>query len=345
MKFIYPLFILLAVTIRTNGQDPQFSQYYNAPLVINPAFTGGADCYRAGVNTRVQWAGLEGSFKTFAAFADLNYPDLRSGFGLMLLHDNIGISQLSSNEISGFYSYLAPFYENFNIRFGVQASYVSRSISYSKLVFEDQYSGTNLSKPGTGDPVTDFNNANYVDFSSGLILFGEDSYWLGFSAHHLNKPSQAFYKSGESRLPIKFSIHGGYNFYFQTRYRQNQEDMLRLVPSFMYKAQSKFDQLDLGLYILKNPLLLGIWYRGILPKEYENIRNNDAVILQTGFQYHNFSFTYSYDITTSSLGQRNTMGSHEVSLVYLFCLEWPPRKKPGRKVRRLPCPDFQRDRL
>jgi len=338
----YIFIALLFFTSLAQGQDPQFSQYYNAPLLINPAFAGATECYRVGTNSRIQWTGLEGTFKTATLYADLNVPDLRSGFGIMVLHDNIGVSRLSSNEISGFYSFLAPVSEQFNLRFGLQGTYASRHINYSRLIFEDQFSGTSLTGPASSDPVTAHNTTQYFDVSSGILLYGEDTYWLGFSAHHLNRPDQAFYSAGLSRLPVRYSLHGGFNIYYRTHIMQEKDDMLRIIPTFIYKAESRFDQLDLGAYVIKSYILLGAWYRGVFPKTHDGIRNNDALILQAGVRLNSFSFTYSYDITTSRLGISNTLGSHEISLIYIFCLDWPPRKKPGRKVRRLPCPDFQR---
>lgn len=340
------LFLILCLFIPavSHSQDPQFSQYYNAPLILNPALAGATDCYRAGMNARSQWGGLPRAFNTASIFADLNYPDLRSGFGLMALYDDVGTPRLTSAEISGFYSYEASFSDQVNFRFGLQGTYVSRSIDYTDLIFEDQFTGIVVTDP-TKDEIVGFNKTNYADFSAGIIMYGDDRYWLGFSAHHLNRPDQAFYSDQiTSRLPIKYSIHGGYNFYRKQHPMQREEDWMRIIPTFMYKAQARFDQVDLGIYLIKDPIILGAWYRGVFVKEDEGIIQNDALVLHAGFQYSDFSFTYSYDITTSRLQWRNTYGSHEISLIYLFCLEWPPRRKPSRRARKLPCPDFQRSR-
>jgi type IX secretion system PorP/SprF family membrane protein len=321
------------------AQDPQFSQYYAAPLLLNPAMAGGADCYRAGMNARSQWTGLPGgAFNTASLFIDLNHPDLRSGFGLMALHDEIGTPRLSSNEISGFYSYLAPVSKMVNFRMGLQGTFVSKNIDYSRLIFEDQFTGIVVTSQATNDQVSQYRRVNFADFSAGVILFGEDSYWLGFSAHHLTEPNQGFYYS--SKLPRKYSLHGGVN--ISLRKESRYVNALVLTPTFMYKAQDRFDQLDIGTYLIKAPLLLGIWYRGIPVKKDENIFNKDAIDIQVGYQYQGFAFTYSYDFTISKLNIKNTMGSHEISLVYVFCLNWPKRKKPAKNIRKLPCPDFQR---
>lgn len=334
--------LLLFTSFNSWAQDPQFSQYYLAPLLLNPALTGTGECYRAGVNGRTQWTGLPTrSFNTVSVFADLNYPDVRGGFGLLLLHDDIGTPKLSSNEVSGFYAFHVPISSYFDIRFGIQGTFVSRSLDYSQLIFEDQFSGTTLTQPTTADQVTTGDRVRYGDVSAGTVIYGEHRYWLGFAAHHLTRPEQSFYIP-ESRLPIKYSIHGGYNFYLKHSRYQKEEDWPRIVPSFLYKAEVKFDQLDVGVYYIKDPILLGIWYRGIAVKEHEGIRNNDALIFQAGIRHLSYVIAYSFDLTTSRLGIVNTKGSHELTIVYNFCLGWPHRKKPPHRVRELPCPDFQR---
>ena len=51
--------ILTMSVLSTAAQDIHFSQYYSAPLTINPALTGGfAGDYRAGVNYRTQWGSV-----------------------------------------------------------------------------------------------------------------------------------------------------------------------------------------------------------------------------------------------------------------------------------------------
>jgi type IX secretion system PorP/SprF family membrane protein len=336
--------VMLYIILSASGlwaQDPQFSQYYAAPLLLNPALAGSGDCYRAGMSARSQWVGLPGgAFNTAAAFIDLNVPHLRSGFGLMLLHDQIGTPRMSTNAISGFYSYLAPIRKQFNLRLGLQASFVNRSLDYSRLVFEDQFSGIAITQAQTADPIRDFRNANYGDFSSGALIYGEDTYWLGTSYNHMFTPNQAFYT--KSKLPAKWSLHGGYSWRIKgTKLERNKRD-IRLIGTFLYKSQLKFDQLDLGVYAIKNKVLLGLWYRGIPVKKDAAITNSDAVSVQMGYYIKDFSFIYSYDFTTSKLNVVNTHGSHEISLLYQFCSRWPKRKKPPIHVRRLPCPDFDR---
>lgn len=335
------LLILFFLPALSQAQDPQFSQYYSAPLLLNPAMAGATDCYRVGLNARTQWIGLPGgAFNTASFFIDMNYPDYRSGFGLVALHDQIGTPRLSSNELSGFYSFLVPVSKMVNFRLGLQGTYVSRSLDYSRLIFEDQFSGIVVTNPATTDPIHNYTTTRYGDFSTGALMFGEDKYWLGLAIHHLFQPEQGFYYS--SHLPIKFSLHGGWNFYKKNRYRYRHQEKAKIIPTFNYKAQDKFDQLDLGIYYIDDPFMIGAWYRGIPIKKDQNIYNRDAIDIQIGIRHNDFAFTYSYDFTISRLNIKNTHGSHEISLVYLFCMDWPRRRKPPRHVRKLPCPDFKR---
>src|SRR5687768_13145294 len=54
------------------AQGIHFSQYYNAPILLNPANTAlmpEAD-YRVGFNYRKQWASIPVPYKTTSAYAD-----------------------------------------------------------------------------------------------------------------------------------------------------------------------------------------------------------------------------------------------------------------------------------
>ena len=104
-----------------------------------------------------------------------------------------------------------------------------------------------------------------------------------------------------------------------------------------YKAQGKWDQLDVGGYIEHERLSGGLWYRGLpIVKAYQQgYSNSEAVILMVGYETeHQLRFTYSYDITISKLTMKSA-GAHELSMIY----EWP-RKPKARRHRVVPCPKF-----
>src|SRR5271156_1590388 len=93
------------------GQSMHFSQYYNAPLLLNPANTAlmPDEDYRAGLNYRNQWAVVPVPYNTFSAFADFKVGGNKNnenhnnwlGIGLAFFNDNAGDGNLALNEIQG----------------------------------------------------------------------------------------------------------------------------------------------------------------------------------------------------------------------------------------------------
>lgn len=336
---IWLLTLLLLLFRMSNGQDPHFSQFYANPMYLNPAFTGTGECFRVGTQMRAQWVGLKHPFNTINFYADVNHGDLNSGFGLIFLRDQIGTPKLTSNELHGLYSYHLALNEKYHIRMGIQASYVSKSIEYDDVFFEDQFTGLDISGNPSTDPITQFARKNLFDVSSGILFFKDNLYWVGISGHHLNEPSTGFLYG--SNLPLKFSVHGGIKLPLKglNGLSLSKQHSFRLTPAFNYKSQGKYDQLDLGLYLIRDYIMLGMWYRGLFLKSDNDIRNSDVLSFQVGVKIEQLSIVYNYDITTSGLGQNNTLGSHELSLQYRFCASWP--RKNYSHYRKLPCPDLK----
>ena len=85
--------------------DPQFSQFYAAPLLINPGFTGATAEHRVIFNGRIQWPNLPKAYQTMAFSYDMFRPELRSGFGLQFLTDKAGSAGLRYTTARLNYSY------------------------------------------------------------------------------------------------------------------------------------------------------------------------------------------------------------------------------------------------
>lgn len=346
MKKIYIVFILLVIIVASaRSQDPQFTQFYAAPLYLNPSFAGATLESRAIANGRVQWAGLTNPFVTYAVSVDHNLEKLRSGIGFLAYLDKAGAGGLSSTSISGIYSYKIQAYNKWVVRPSIQFTYGSRSVDYYKLTFGDQLDLQGATGIVTEETFDNDNRVSFFDFSSGVLVHNE-SVWLGLSGHHLNRPNEAL-NGGESQIPVKVSLHGGIKLDLTNRvYRNHGKSRDKsITPAFMYKMQGKFDQLDLGLYYHFEPLVVGAWYRGLpVFKRYKaGYGNSDAMAFLIGVKQDNFSVGYSYDLTVSRLGPSNTNGSHEISLSYTFGGDDGRRNKKPKMRRRdmvIPCPKF-----
>src|SRR3984885_7423674 len=97
--------LMLLIALRVTAQDPQFSQFYAAPLYLNPAFAGSTGQARAGLNYRNQWPAIDANFTTFSAYADFYIEDKNSGVGIIVNRDREGLYGLTSTSIGLQYSY------------------------------------------------------------------------------------------------------------------------------------------------------------------------------------------------------------------------------------------------
>lgn len=337
----YMLFTCLQVT----AQDPQFSQFYAAPLYLNPALAGATGQARVGLNYRNQWPSLEANFTTMSVYGDYYIEDKKSGVGFLISRDVEGLAGLRSLQVGLQYSYELKINKNLGFRPGFQVAMFQRDINFDKLTFGDQFDPTTgaIISPTTAEQFNTNFSKFFVDLGAGGVFFTRKA-WLGVAAHHLNRPNQSIIDE-ESNLPVKYSVHGGLKFKLKSGvqgsgvYMRNTERSIS--PAVQYRHQGQFDQLDLGLYFTLEPLVLGTWYRGIPFKAVNGFVNNESIVLLLGFTQLGakdaINIGYSFDYTISRLGI-GSGGAHEFSLVYTFPLR-NPRKPPADKLV-IPCPDF-----
>jgi type IX secretion system PorP/SprF family membrane protein len=158
---------------------------------------------------------------------------------------------------------------------------------------------------------------------------------MGMALHHVAQPNESML-TDDAQRPLKFSIHGGGKFKMLRR-PEEEKDQIYLTPTFNYRAQGKFDQLDIGVYYTKTIWNFGLWYRGLpgLKPYKEGYPNNDALCFIIGVSKDRINVGYSYDFTISRL-QGNTGGAHELSFAYQFCKLKRKKKKNATVI----CPKF-----
>lgn len=330
------LCILIAVSAGSYAQDPQFTQFYANPLYLNPAFAGSNRCPRVNINYRNQWPALKETYITTSASYDQHFDGLNGGLGLMFMNDQAGEGTIKTTNISGMYSYQLNVNRKMSMRFGLQGTYVQKSLDFDKLTFGD------MIDPRYGfvyetQEMRPKESRSFMDFSGGVLAYSSKVYG-GLAVHHLTEPDEAFIVKGSSKLPMKFTAHmgallpvgetgGGYR-----GGRMNRDEGTYISPNILYQQQASFNQLNLGMYILHSPIVGGLWYRGNFGND--KFLSSDSFIALVGIQKGIFKFGYSYDVTVSSLSN-STGGSHEVSVGLNF--ECRPKKKRFRAIN---CPSF-----
>jgi type IX secretion system PorP/SprF family membrane protein len=312
------LLLLLVFTVLLGdlkAQDPQFTQFYANPLYLNPAFAGTARCPRICMNYRNQWPNISGpTYVTYSSSFDMHFDALAGGVGALITTDDQGNGTLKTTNASIIYAYQAVVNRSFSLKFGLQATYMQKTLDKTKLNFGDMIDARRGFVWNTQEVVPSVSKKN-VDFSAGILGYSKN-YFFGIAVNHINQPDEGLL--GTSQLPLKFTGHAGAIIPLGGKGNESY-----LSPGILFQAQQKFQQLNIGLQYVQGAFVAGLWYR-----------NSDAVIALVGVQNANFKFGYSYDVTISKLSG-NTAGSHEISLQIQFeC------KKKSRKYRTISCPSF-----
>lgn len=231
------------------------------------------------------------------------------------------------------YSYNFNLNHIWTIRPGLQFLYEDRTIDPNLLIFGDQLS---LDGDFAGSSITsvDMDRIGYFDATSSVIVYSHST-WAGFTLDNMMRPNQSMTSEGESRLPYKFSVFGGYRLNFGGNYAQQVGESISITA--LYKNQGKFNQFDMGVYWSKDPISMGLLYRGIpfFNNHAKGLMNNDALVIMGGLRTKDLRIGYSYDFTISRL-INNTGGAHEISIIYQF-----NQSSSTKKHGKIPCPDGQ----
>ena len=323
---VVTLVILLVNNQNAIAQDLHFSQFYNAPLLANPAntgFTPDAD-YRIGGNYRNQWATIPVPYKTMSFYGDaqLAADKLQNGWigvGAIMLRDEAGDGALKSIKTYGNIAYHQQLSETRLLSLGVQAGYIQKSINTNKLTFDDQWNGKffDINVPNNEALLT--NQISYLDINIGLnyAAFPNENTYIngGIAVQHINRPKETFFsntfvagKDYDNRLARRYTAFANASI--------KLNDKVIVNPQAYFTYMEKANQLNVGGnihynlgtmdYASASELIAGVYYR-----------YKDAAIPMLGIKHKNLTATFTYDATISKLTPYNqTRGANEISIIY-----------------------------
>ena len=320
LKIVIGILNLLFV-VSLQAQDLHFSQFMNSPLLTNPANTGfiPQSDYRLGVNYRNQWSSvMTVPYKTMSAFGDVQVFRDRIetgwlGLGGVILHDVAGSGNLTSTKVYGSVAYHQMINSGSLVSVGFNAGWANKQINVTNLKFPDQYDGKFFDNHVPTNALINLSSTNisYLDIQAGAnyAYFPTDKMYInaGVSAMHVNRPRESFFTqtSGvDNRVPVR------YTGFLNGSFKLNDEWIIN--PNVYYSMQAKASEIVGGLnahYNLSgngdNELIGGIYYR-----------YKDAIIPMIGLTYKDYTFTFTYDATMSTLrNYNNTRGAFEFSLI------------------------------
>lgn len=165
------LVVLLGNTMVFSQQDPQFTQYMDNMLFVNPAYAGSNDVLNLTAMHREQWMGFEGSPRstTFSAHSPLPYKSL--AVGLTGVNDRVG--PFNQSMIYADISYTL----RFNNHQGKLSFGLKGGVNFISL------NANELSKENPNDPKVSQQTLNVINPNFGFgIYYHTPSFFAGVSS-------------------------------------------------------------------------------------------------------------------------------------------------------------------
>jgi len=225
------ILITFALLVQCNfllSQNPSIFQYYNSPIILNPALTGNdQENIRITSNFRNQWEDLLG-YKSGIVTIDRslgNNTNNYFGIGLMATGEQVGETNFST----------------FNFKPSLSLTKVTNKSEKSKssisIGSSFGVSQKSIDKDKINTPTLEPNlNSNkwYFDISLGLnfeyIIYQHLNANIGISINHLNKPNISLFSNGIANLNRSTNIHAA----FETKINES----FSLIPNILFFKQS-----------------------------------------------------------------------------------------------------------
>lgn len=315
--FYIVLGALLGLSYNMHGQDIHFTQFYNAPLTLNPGETTNHDAdWRVAGIYRNQWRSFGAAFNTIAASFDYQFL-LKKGklaAGIVMYSDRTnGTDGINSTKIMLSGAYQLPVKKS-RFNFGIQAGLVNKSLSSN--TFPDQFNNDTGYFDGdltTADAASGINTM-YFDMNLGVVYTLTAKKFrpeIGFSVYHINFPKENFFGRNNTLKPRPvFSFSGHWQ--FSTHWS--------LIPRVLYMYHSGASDfvggLQLDYHFGANAMRIKSIYAGPLLREGFEAAPN-AVMIAGGIHFKKFELGGAFDLTSSSLNKpTNYRGAFEMSLIY-----------------------------
>lgn len=283
-------------------QDPMVSQYMFNGLYLNPAYAGSHDYWTSTLNYRNQWVGLDGAPQTMIGAIDGPIRNKNIGLGLILLHDQIGVTAQNTAIVN--YAYQIKTSATTKLALGVNAGFSQFSARLTDLTVWDK------------DQVfqNDITSKVLPRFGVGMYYYGKKHY-IGFSIPTLF----AYQKGMNFSLDLSRATFLRRHCLLTAGYVFGISRDIKLKPSVLIKyVENAPVQADFNLaMVYRDKFWIGASYR-----------TSDAIAVILEYQTNeHFRVGYAYDITTSKL-RNYSSGSHEIMIGWDFGKELVKVKSP-----------------
>ncbi len=336
---LFPL-LLLICNRHAYAQDIHFSQFFETPLLRNPALAGiFSGDVRVQSVYRNQWNSVTVPYQTGSLNVEFKKPvgkgDDFITFGGAILYDKSGSIDLQTTEILPVINYHKSLSgeKNMYLSLGFMGGWVQRSIDRSKVTTNSQYDGTGFNPTLSTGENFPHSSYSYLDASVGMSFntqIGDNhdnNIYVGAAYFHFNKATKiSFYGNPNYEMIPKWVGSFGlkmnmneYSYFTLLADYSKQGNFVETMAGTLFAR--KLDEIDNPKYILE----VGAF-----------IRWQDAIIPVTKLEFKPFAFSVSYDANISQLKPAsNGQGGFEFALTYQKFLD-----RNNTSANAVRCPKF-----
>lgn len=313
--------LLCPVSYHADAQDIHLSQFYEAPILRNPAlagiFTGD---YRVQLVYRNQWSSITIPYQTGAASGEVRFPighhnDYLTG-GLQLTYDVAGSAHFRTSQLLPVLNYHKSLNDekDMYLSVGFMAGITQRQFDPAKATFDNQYNNGVFDPTAPSGETMIKDNFSYLDMATGLSFsntIGENVHWfVGAAFYHFNQPKVSFLNDKSIELSEKWEYNAGVS--------APLGDFGKIILEYNQLKQGTYSEvmtgglvgytIQLGQGATDQPTMV---YGGLL------VRWNDAIVPVVKLDLDSYSFGFSYDVNVSKLAKATqSFGGYELSLSY-----------------------------
>lgn len=272
----------------------------------NPAAVGKQSQLNVTAAYALDLAGFEHNPQTAYIGADLPFYAFRvyQGAGAQLVNDKIGL--FTHQKLALQYALQTKLFGG-QLRFGLQAGFLSENFDGSKLDLDD-----------SSDPAFTTSDVNGSAFDLGFGLYYTHRQWyVGLSGQHLTAPKVELGETNELQIDRTYYLTGGYNIKLRNPFLTIKSSMLARTDGVAWRA----DVTGRLVYQHENKMLYG----GV------SYSPTNSVTVLVGGSFHGVVLGYSYEVYTSALSVGN--GSHELYIGYQHDINLT---KKGRNLHKSP---------
>jgi len=319
-KFLWSLMLIIC-SDQLLSQDIHFSQFFETPLLRNPALAGlfTGDLRLQSVY-RTQWQSVTVPYQTTSFNGEYKMPIGKTEdfltVGGQILYDKAGSIAMTATHIMPAVNYHKSLssVRNMYLSLGFMGGIVQRRFDRSKVTTNSQFDGTTYNG-GLADGET-FDNPSYsyfdgtvgMSFNTQIGDNTDNNLFVGLAYHHFNKPSNiSYYGNTKLEMTPKWVYSAG------ARVSTAENSYITFQADYISQGQNT-EMIGGALYTYKlddfaDPKFL--IHGGAF------VRWKDAIIPVAKLEMRPLAISLSYDINTSQLATATRgRGGFEMALSY-----------------------------